>query len=111
MDDLTSTPQNQPNSNGSDPEPVRAARIGSSPFNQIQTEITASVGRTRPLIRDLVHLERGAVLPLDKRIDDPVELYVGDRLIGRGTLLELEGDETGRLAVSLSEVADLGSGI
>ena len=38
-------------------------------------------------------------------IDDPVELYIGDRLIARGELQEL-GDDSGRLGVRLTEVAD-----
>ena len=36
---------------------------------------------------------RDAVLPLDRRVDDPVELYVGDRLIARGELQELEASK------------------
>jgi flagellar motor switch protein FliN/FliY len=51
------------------------------------------------------------VLPLDRRVDDPVELYVGDRLIARGELEEMEGDQAGQLAVRLTEVADLQDGI
>ena len=38
-------------------------------------------------------------------VDDPVELYVGDRLIARGQLEELDGDQAGQLAVRLTEVA------
>ena len=37
-------------------------------------------------IRDLLSLGENAVLPLDKRIEDPVELYIGDKLIARGEL-------------------------
>jgi flagellar motor switch protein FliN/FliY len=45
------------------------------------------------------------VLSLDSKIDDPVELYIGDRLIARGELQEIE-DGSGRLGVRLTEVAD-----
>jgi flagellar motor switch protein FliN/FliY len=51
------------------------------PFTRVPVEITVSVGRARPLIKDLLDLGPEAVLPLDRRIDDPVELYLGDRLI------------------------------
>ncbi len=50
---------------------------------------------------------RDAVLALDRRVEDPVELYVGDRLIARGELQELEGEQAGQLAVRLTEVANL----
>jgi len=83
----------------------------SNPFTSVPIEITISVGKARPLIRDLLKLGRDAVLPLDKRVEDPVELYVGDRLIARGELEELDGDQSGQLAVRLTEVADLQDGL
>lgn len=82
-----------------------------NPFGQVPIEITISVGKARPLIRDLLRLSRDAVLALDRRVDDPVELYVGDRLIARGELQELEGDAAGQLAVRLTEVANLRGGL
>lgn len=76
-----------------------------NPFSGVPVEITISVGKARPLIRDLLALEENSVLPLDKRVEDPVELYVGDRLIARGQLEEMDGDQKGLLAVRLTEVA------
>jgi flagellar motor switch protein FliN len=83
----------------------------SNPFGQVPIEVTISVGKARPLVRDLLRLSRDAVLTLDRRVDDPVELYVGDRLIARGELQEVEGDTTGQLAVRLTEVANLRGGL
>ena len=82
-----------------------------NPFSSVPIEITISVGKARPLIRDLLKLGKDAVLPLDKRVDDAVELYVGERLIARGELEELDGDQKGQLAVRLTEVADLQDGL
>lgn len=75
-------------------------------LRQIPIEVTVSVGRARPLIKDLLSLGENAVLPLDKKIEDPVELYIGERLIARGELQELEGTESGQLAVRLTEVVN-----
>lgn len=72
----------------------------------LPVEVLISVGRARPMVADLVKLRRDSVLPLDSKIDDPVEIFIGDRLIARGELQEM-GDDTGRLAVRLTEVADL----
>jgi flagellar motor switch protein FliN len=77
------------------------------PFDQVPIEITVSVGRARPQVRELLRLKRDAVLTLDRRLDDPVELYIGDRLIARGELQEVEGESGGMLAVRLTEVANL----
>ncbi len=79
---------------------------GASPFSSVPIEISVSVGRARPLIRDLLRLDEGSVLTLDRKIDDPVELYVGDQLIGTGALEVIEADGQSMLAVRLMEVAD-----
>lgn len=86
-------------------------RDPSNPFTTVPIEITVSVGRARPLIRDLVGLGENAVLVLDKRVEDPVDLYVGDRLVARGQLEELGGDQAGQLAVRLTEIADIQTGL
>ena len=82
-----------------------------NPFSQVPIEVTISVGRARPLVRDLLRLSKDAVLQLDRRVDDPVELYVGDRLIARGVLQEIDGEPAGQLAVRLTEVANLRGGL
>ena len=82
-----------------------------NPFAQVPIEVTISVGKARPLVKDLLRLSRDALLPLDRRVDDMVELYVGDRLIARGELQELEGEQAGQLAVRLTEVANLRGGM
>lgn len=81
-----------------------------NPFTAVPIEITVSVGRARPLVRDLVMLGANAVLTLDKRVDDPVDLFVGDKLIARGVLEEAEGSDEGQLAVRLTEILNVSSG-
>lgn len=82
----------------------------SNPFTSVPIEVTVSVGRAKPMIRDLVKLGQNAVLELDRKVDDPVELYVGDKLIARGTLEEA-GEGSGQLCVRLTEIVDLKSGL
>ncbi|HKK35743.1 MAG TPA: FliM/FliN family flagellar motor switch protein [Paracoccaceae bacterium] len=76
----------------------------------VPIEIVVCVGRARPMVSELVDLRRDSVLALDSRIDDPVEILIGDRLIARGELQEMD-DDSGRLAVRLTEVADLSQGV
>lgn len=82
-----------------------------NPFTSIPIEITVSVGKARPLVRDLVMLGANAVLTLDKRIDDPVDLFVGKKLIARGVLEEDTNSQNGQLLVRLTEVIDTKSGL
>lgn len=90
---------------------TKTADPAAHPFTQVPIEITICVGKARPVLRDLLRLGRDAVLPLDSRVEDPVELYVGERLIARGELQEMEGEQAGQLAVRLTEVADLKDGL
>lgn len=74
-----------------------------NPFSEVPIEITISVGHARPTVRELLDLAHDSVLPLDRGVEDPVELYVGERLIARGELQESEGDG-GALLVRITDV-------
>lgn len=104
--DDTAEPEREP-ATAAEAAPDRPARQAarSGAFLGVPIEVTISVGKARPLVSELVELRRDSVLTLDSTIDDPVELYIGDRLIARGELQEL-GDDSGRLGVRLTEVAD-----
>jgi flagellar motor switch protein FliN len=84
---------------------LRAAALQAVPI-----EIRVSVGRARPLLRDIMALTPEAVLPLDRRIEDPVALYVGERMIAEGELVELEGERAGQLAVRVTRLTEAGHG-
>lgn len=81
-----------------------------SAFMGVPIDVTVAIGKARPLVSELVKLRRDSVLTLDSKIEDPVELFIGDRLIARGELQEMD-DETGQLGVRLTEVADLSGGV
>lgn len=87
------------------------AADSANPFTAVPIEVTVCVGKARPLIRDLVMLGENAVLTLDSKVEDPVDLYVGDRLIARGLLEEKEGESSGQLVVRLTEIVDLKSSL
>lgn len=79
--------------------------LADHPLHAIPIEISVTVGKAKPMVRDLLNLQENAVLPLDRKVEDPVELYIGDKLIARGELQQAEGGEPGQLAVRLTEVA------
>lgn len=87
-----------------------SAAAGANPLGQVPLQVAVSVGHARLPVRELLDLSQGAVLHLDRRVDDLVELYVGDKLIARGELQELDGAQAGQLAVCLTEVHGLEGG-
>lgn len=102
------TDNNSPPTDADILEP-QSGPLKSNAFMGVPVELTISVGKARPMISELLNLSRGAIIPLDSRIDDPVEIYIGEKLIARGELQEVEG-ETGRLGVYLTEVVDMRNG-
>ncbi|MEL6980185.1 MAG: FliM/FliN family flagellar motor switch protein [Pseudomonadota bacterium] len=72
----------------------------------VPVQVVVSVGRATPSIGELLNMRRDALLPLDTKLDDPVDIIVGKRVIARGELQEIDGDE-GRLGVRLTEIVDL----
>lgn len=73
-------------------------------FASVPVEISIVVGTARPLIKELLALEEDMVLSLDRGIEDPVDLYVGERLIARGELEEIDGEGSGRIGVRITEI-------
>jgi flagellar motor switch protein FliN/FliY len=76
-------------------------------FYSLPVEIVVCVGTARPALGELLAMGSDAVILLDRRLDDPVDIRVGDRVIARGELQEFD-DGSGRLGVRLTEIADRG---
>lgn len=82
---------------------ARAAALHSVPI-----EIKVCVGKARPRLSDMLAMDPETILPLDSRIDDKVSLWVGDKMIAEGELVELDGDRAGQLAVRIVDLVDHG---
>ncbi len=86
--------------------PTPASRA--SALHSVPIEIRVCVGKARPRLSDMLSMDPDTVLPLDSRIEDKVGLWVGDKLIAEGELVELDGDRAGQLAVRVTELLDRG---
>ncbi|MCB1380988.1 MAG: FliM/FliN family flagellar motor switch protein [Alphaproteobacteria bacterium] len=64
-------------------------------------QVQVILGRSRMPISQVLKLTRGSIIELDKRIGDPVEVMINDRLVARGDLVKLAGE---RLGVELTEI-------
>jgi len=85
-------------------KPSRASAGQAAALMAIPVSIAVSVGRARATIEQLLALGPNAILVLDAKIDDPVELLVGDNVIARGRLVELE-DGSG-IGVEVTELTE-----
>lgn len=66
----------------------------------VPVKVTAVLGKTRMNINDLLALDAGSIIELDRRVGEPIDLYVNDRLIARGELVMVDGV----LGVTMTEV-------
>ena len=69
---------------------------------RIPVVVQVVVGSATLPVSSLLKLGRGAIVPLDHRIGDPVDVVVNGRVIARGEVVVVEGDST-RFGVSLTE--------
>lgn len=53
--------------------------------------VQAELGKTRRLVRDILRLQVGSVLELDKEIGEPVDVLVNNKSIARGEVVEIDG--------------------
>ena len=78
-----------------------------SPFEDVPVQLTVSVGHARPTIGQLMSLKQDSVLTLDRAITDPVEIFIGDKLVATGILEETGDGDSRQLAVRLTDVPGL----
>ncbi|OAN40212.1 FliM/FliN family flagellar motor switch protein [Microbacterium sp. H83] len=67
--------------------PQRLSRIAG-----VEMELVVEIGRTRMPVRDVLSLEPGRVVELDRAAGSPADIKLNGRLIGHGTVVVAEGD-------------------
>jgi flagellar motor switch protein FliN len=68
----------------------------------VPVRIDVVLGEIRMSLEELMALSPGEIIALDRKTDQPVDIYVSDRLLARGKLVVADG----QLGVTLSEIVD-----
>ncbi len=77
-------------------EVTTAADVGALPadlLSGVAVRVAAELGRVNMTIRRAVALAPGAVVELDRELEDPIDLYVNGRRFATGRLVTLDDDE------------------
>jgi flagellar motor switch protein FliN/FliY len=53
----------------------------------VPLKVTVSLGSTKMLIKELLHLGPGSIIELSKIAGDPMDIYIGEKLIARGEVV------------------------
>lgn len=88
---------------GSSQEPGSGLSANIDLIMDIPIDVQIVLGSSRMQVSGLMNLEEGAIIALDKKIGEPVEIMVNGRRIARGEITVLENDDT-RFGVKLIEV-------
>jgi flagellar motor switch protein FliN/FliY len=66
----------------------------------IPVQVSAVLGRTRMEVGELLKLGPGAVLELDRKVGEAIDIYVNNRLVARGEVVLVEE----KLGVTMTEI-------
>ena len=67
----------------------------------IPVQVSAVLGRATMQVSQLLKLGRGAVVELDRKLGEAVDIYVNNRLVARGEVVMVEDN---RLGVTMTEI-------
>jgi len=70
---------------------------------KIPVVVQVVLGSTSMPVSNLLKLGRGAVIPLDHRVGEPVDVVVNGRIVARGEVVVVEEDNS-RFGVTLTEI-------
>ena len=66
----------------------------------IPVQVSAVLGKSTMQVSQLLKLGRGAVVELDRRVGEAIDIYVNNRLVARGEVVVVED----RLGVTMTEI-------
>ena len=66
----------------------------------IPLEVTVELGRTKMIINDTLQLTQGSVIELSKNAGETVEIYVNNKLLGKGEVIVVND----RFGVRITEI-------
>jgi flagellar motor switch protein FliN/FliY len=67
---------------------------------EVPVKVKAVLGGARVQVGELIQMRAGSVVELDRRVGEPVDVFVNDRFIARGELVLIDGS----LGVTLTEI-------
>ena len=99
LDKLAPTPAEDIEAYNPDDQPSRVAADLEAVFD-VPVKVSAVLGRARMEVGELLKLGRGAVLELDRKVGEAIDIYVNNRLVARGEVVLVED----KLGVTMTEI-------
>ncbi|MDI1327297.1 MAG: flagellar motor switch protein FliN [Brevundimonas sp.] len=71
-----------------------------APVFDVPVNISAVLGKAHMSVAQLLKLNRGSVLQLDRKVGEAIDIFVNNRLVARGEVVVVED----RLGVTMTEI-------
>jgi flagellar motor switch protein FliN/FliY len=83
-----------------DGDPVSQGAADLEAVFDVPVQVSAVLGRSRMEVGDLLQLAPGAVIELDRKVGEAIDIYVNNRLVARGEVVLVEE----KLGVTMTEI-------
>jgi len=80
-------------------EPMKSANDLEAVYD-VPVQLSAVLGKASMQVSQLLKLGRGAVVELDRKVGEAIDIYVNNRLVARGEVVVVEE----RLGVTMTEI-------
>lgn len=85
---------------GNLPASTEADKGSFSAIYDVPVNVSAVLGRTSMPVSQLLKLSRGAVIELDRKVGEAIDIYVNNRLVARGEVVVVED----HLGITMTEI-------
>jgi flagellar motor switch protein FliN len=93
-----------PTRSGSDPKPEdENEKLGM--LMDVNLQITVELGRTRLTVKEVLELQKGSVIELNRTAGEPVDIYVNEHLLARGEVVVVDD----KFGVRITEILGKGN--
>lgn len=69
-------------------------------IEDVPVEVTVVLGETNISVDNLLKLGKGAIVQLDRKIGEPVELYVNERCVAKGEIVVVDN----KIGITMTEI-------
>ncbi len=88
---------------GEDPQKLPTNAKELEAVYDIPVQVSAVLGKSTMQVSQLLKLGRGAVVELDRKVGEAIDIYVNNRLVARGEVVVVED----RLGVTMTEIVKM----
>lgn len=86
--------------NGMDDFDIPSSASDLEAVYEIPVKVSAILGKTRMKVSQLLKLNKGAIIELDKKVGEAIDIYVNNNLVARGEVVVVDD----KLGITMTEI-------